>query len=57
MFVEAGGEGADADVDVVGLGEEPAVASGEGREVEDEVVGAGAVGEGGGERGVGDGGF
>jgi len=52
-----GGEGAYADVDVVGLGEEPAVAAGEGREVEDEVVGSGAVGEDCGERGVGDGGF
>jgi len=42
---------------VVGLGEEPAVAAGERGEVEDEVVGGGAVGEGGGERGVGYGGF
>ena len=52
-----GGEGAYADVDVVALGEEPAVAAGEGGEVEDEVVGCVAAGEGCGERGVGDGGF
>jgi len=56
-FVAAGGEGSYADVDVVGLGEEPAVAAGEGREVEDQVVGSGAVGKGCGERGEGDGGL
>ena len=40
----SGGEGAYADVDVVGLGEEPAVAAGEGGEVEDEVVGGAPLG-------------
>ncbi len=48
---------ADADVDVVALGEEPAVAAGEWSEVEDEVVGRIACGELRGQRGVGDGGF
>ena len=51
------GEGAYAEVDVVGLGEEPAVAAGERGEVEDEVVRGGAIGEGCREVGVGDGGF
>jgi len=42
---------------VVGLGEEPTVAAGEGSKVEDEVVGTGAVREGSGEVGVGHGRF
>ena len=52
-----GGWRVDADVDVVGFGEEPAVAAGEWAEVEDEVVGAVGGGEGRGESGVGDEGF
>ncbi len=53
----AWGDGADADVDVVAFGEEPAVASGEWGEVEDEVVGGVAGGELGGKGRVGDGSF
>ena len=51
------GEGTYADVDVVALGEEPAVAAGEWGEVEDEVGGGVACGEVGGEGVVRDGGF
>ncbi len=57
LFCRPGDKTADADVDVIGLGKEPAIAAGDRGEVKDEIVRLIAGRKSGGQQSVGNGGF